>query len=370
MRATKKSAIENKDFELKTTSFLPAKEYLHVYSKHIVCITDSRGYPQPDNKDLIEIRLDASNGFIPLWEQGVTLNWRFSKSFGSYFAKPDLAKAGVKKLLGEAILAWQDACPIKFHENNDAWDFEIAMHQENCDASGCVLASAFFPSPGQNIFYIYPTMFKQSYQEQVETMAHEIGHIFGLRHFFANITEKEWASEHFGTENEFSIMNYGDKSELTINDIKDLKSLYQLVWSGQLTEINGTKIKLFNSYHSNSGKRNKEIKLLQAEGNNDLKKLLSKYHATSSKLDFDKENIDLKVKRRILNVKGNYSTNPSEVIDELDLKTNLLYNSNDFILLAKKLNELISETTKKITTVEMKKCKTVKDCIILVNSKI
>jgi hypothetical protein len=239
---------KNTDFELITTSFLPDEKHRHVYKKHVICVTDSKGCANPDDKDQLELRLDATYGVIPLWEKGVTINWRFNKSFGSYFAKPEAAKAGIKQLLGKAILAWQDACPVKFHEDNDAWDFEIAMHQEDCDASGCVLASAFFPSPGQNTLYIYPTMFKQDEKEQLETIIHEIGHVFGLRHFFANL-ETGYRSVLFGTDNEISIMNYGDKSTLTSTDILDLKKLYNLVWSGQLTEINGTKIKLFTSYH-------------------------------------------------------------------------------------------------------------------------
>jgi hypothetical protein len=44
-------------------------------------------------------------------------------------------------------------------------------------------------------------------------------------------------------------MDYGDKSKLTSADIKDFKRLYELVWSGALTEINGTKIKKMVSYH-------------------------------------------------------------------------------------------------------------------------
>lgn len=255
MKPAKKTTINKEDFKLKTTSFLPKKEYLHIYNKHIICVTDSKGHPQPDNKDSLELRVNSSNGFIPLWEEGVTLNWRFSKSFGSYFMKPEAAKAGVRKLLGEAIIAWQDACPLKFHEDEDAWDFEIAMHQKDCNDSGCVLASAFFPGSGRNTFHIYPTMFEQDYQEQIETLEHEIGHVFGLRHFFANIKEKDSPSELFGTDNAFSIMNYGDKSKLTADDIKDLKALYELAWSGKLTTINGTEIRQFKSYHMNSGQK-------------------------------------------------------------------------------------------------------------------
>jgi len=123
------------------------------------------------------------------------------------------------------------------------------MHEEKCNPKGCVLASAFFPGPGQNIFYIYPTMLEQSPQEQLETIEHEMGHIFGLRHFFAKISEAKWKSELFGTHSPFSIMNYGDSSKLMPADINDLKQLYELVWSGALIEINGTPVKKFVSYH-------------------------------------------------------------------------------------------------------------------------
>lgn len=249
MKSTKTSIVKNTAFELKTSSFLPAEEYRHVYNKNVICVTDSKGYAQPDNRDLTEIRVDSSNGFIPLWDKGVSLNWRFNRSFGSYFKNAEAAKAGIRNLFGEAIVAWKDACPIKFHEVKDAWDFEIAMHKENCNNSGCVLASSFFPGAGQNTFFIYPTMLQQVHVEQTDTIEHEMGHIFGLRHFFANISETQWKSELFGSNSPFSIMNYGDKSKLKPNDIKDLKRLYELVWSGGLTEINGTKIKKFVSFH-------------------------------------------------------------------------------------------------------------------------
>jgi hypothetical protein len=92
-------------------------------------------------------------------------------------------------------------------------------------------------------------MFTQAENEWVETLIHEIGHIFGLRHFFAQVSEQAWASHVFGTHSQFSIMNYGALSQLTEADKTDLKALYQSVWSGQLTSINGTPIRLFRPYH-------------------------------------------------------------------------------------------------------------------------
>ncbi len=252
MKAIKKKIIKNPAFELNTDSFLPEEKFRHVYNGRVICVTDSKGYEQPDEHtgdDLTMLVVDSTKGFIPLWDKDVSLNWRFSKSFGSFFKDPEAAKKSIRKLFGQAIISWKAACPVKFHEVKDDWDFEIAMHKEDCDNGGCVLASSFFPGTGQNTFYIYPTMFQQSPQEQLETIEHEMGHIFGLRHFFAKIKEAKWKSEIFGTHSPFSIMNYGAKSKLTANDIKDLQRLYKLVWDGQLTEINGTKIKKFVSYH-------------------------------------------------------------------------------------------------------------------------
>ncbi|WP_396158898.1 matrixin family metalloprotease [Flavobacterium sp.] len=388
MKTTKKI---NTDFELQTTSFLPIEEQLHIYNNHVICVTDSKGYALPKNRDLKEIRVDASNGFIPLWEQGVTLNWRFEKSFGSYFKNPDVAKAGIRGLFGEAILAWKDACPIKFHEDNDVWDFEIAMHQQDCNPSGCVLASAFFPSPGQNTFYIYPTMFKQSREEQVETIEHEIGHIFGLRHFFANISEKEWKSELFGSDNPFSIMNYGDKSKLTDSDIDDLKTLYQLVWSGQLKEINGTEIRLFTPYHRNKERRNnRKIKLLSDESKKDAKKLIAKflteyakeYKSEHSKNSFrinDKpianqtspekeEVIKYLVKSAISRLRG---IPVPEISDEADLILDLRMSSTQIRSLATVFT-FIAQKFKAGVVINANECEeqdTVQDCVILIMTK-
>jgi hypothetical protein len=91
-------------------------------------------------------------------------------------------------------------------------------------------------------------MFEQDFQEQVETLAHEVGHVFGLRHFFADITEQRWASEIFGAHKPFSIMNYGAKSVMTDDDREDLQRLYTGAWSGEITEVNGTPIQLVQPF--------------------------------------------------------------------------------------------------------------------------
>ena len=224
--------------------------HLHIYGEKVKCVTDTRGYPTPDNQDRTRIVVDASEGFIPLWVKRSTLRWRFQAQSMATFSNPEAAKAAVRKLLGKALLAWGDAVPIKFSERRDAWDFELSVRNaDDCDARGCTLASAFFPDAGRHELVIYPKMFEQPEKEQVDTLAHELGHVFGLRHFFAQISESRWPSEIFGVHRPFTIMNYGANSELTDDDKVDLKKLYLSVWSGQLAEINETPIQLVRPFH-------------------------------------------------------------------------------------------------------------------------
>jgi hypothetical protein len=222
---------------------------VHVFGKGVICDTDSRGYPTVQNLDPVAIVVDASEGFIPLWAPDQILRWRFQERSLQAFQDPTGLASETKRLLGEALLAWGDAAPVKFAQRKDAWDFEIVMSAvDRCSPNGCVLASAFFPDAGRHELVIYPKMFTQSPQEQVETLIHEIGHTFGLRHFFANVSEQAWPSEIFGKHKAFSIMNYGNKSVLTSDDKADLKSLYTLAWSGQLTHINGTPIQFVRPF--------------------------------------------------------------------------------------------------------------------------
>ena len=45
-------------------------------------------------------------------------------------------------------------------------------------------------------------------------------------------------------------MNYGAESKLSNDDKADLKQLCDLVWSGQLTNIDGTRIRLVRPFHT------------------------------------------------------------------------------------------------------------------------
>lgn len=226
-----------------------AEPYLHIYHKGAVCETDTIGYATPQNLSPTELVVHTSEGFVPLWQPDVTLRWRFQEHSMLQFVDPEAAKSAIRVLLGEAILAWGGAAPVRFTERQDAWDFEIVMRgQDKCSINGCTLASAFFPDSGRHELVLYPRMFTQIRAEVVETLAHELGHVFGLRHFFAKVSETAWPAEIFGKHSKFSIMNYGANSRLTKTDKSDLTNLYGMAWDGDLTHINDTPVRLVRPF--------------------------------------------------------------------------------------------------------------------------
>ncbi|MEA3014407.1 MAG: hypothetical protein QOD42_2952 [Sphingomonadales bacterium] len=224
-----------------------AEEEVHVFRGH-VCQTERRGQPRSP----LELMVDATEGFIPLWQRNMTLRWRFQERSLLRFRDPEAEKARVRALFVAAVAAWGVAAPIRFTEQSHAWDFEVVVRDaDRCGPLGCTLARAFFPGEGQSDLAIYPMMFTLDPAEQVETLAHEIGHIFGLRHFFALTDEQAWPAVMFGAHEAESIMNYGDQSRLTDLDRADLGRLYELAWAGRLTDINTTPIRLLKPFSAN-----------------------------------------------------------------------------------------------------------------------
>jgi hypothetical protein len=219
------------------------------------CKTDTRGHPAPHRGPFASLRVGGvtgdvvNTGIIPLWQRNMMLRYRFNGQSMLRMRNPERVMARIRDLFAAAVGLWGDSAPIRFTERSDAPDFEfVVRNADDCDSTGCVLAAAFFPDHGQHSFVVYPEMFRQDENEQVETMAHEIGHIFGLRHFFANVSETDAPAQLFGTDSRFSIMNYGEDSYLTPTDKTDLRTLYEEVWSGRRTDINRTPIRLMTPF--------------------------------------------------------------------------------------------------------------------------
>ncbi|KAG0097703.1 hypothetical protein BGZ93_002141 [Podila epicladia] len=220
----------------------------HVFRKGL-CVTGGRAH----NFSPLEHRI-GTHGLIPLWEKDVTLRYRFNQHTLRQSGK---SKEDILTLFNKGVKLWGDAVPVKFIEDEDAWDFEFVVRNSNeCSEDGCVLASAFFPGGGQQQFVIYPIMFSQSKTEQKEAVAHELGHVFGLRHWFAKDVNKasgwSWRSEVFGSEDPVTIMNCNEMSTLTEADKEDLKELYRQARSGVLKHINRTPIVLFKPFSAHA----------------------------------------------------------------------------------------------------------------------
>ena len=229
-------------------------ELVHKIGEGFVCSTEGRGHATPGGRPPAEIVVDATEGFIPLWRAASILKWRFQERSFALAPDPEASRAAVLELMSEALLRWGPAAPVTFSHDTDLWDFEVVLRNApDCSPQGCVLASAFFPDAGRHELVIYPTMFEQVREEQIETLIHEFGHVFGLRHFFALVSETAWPAKIFGKHTPFSIMNYGSLSTLTETDLKDLTKLYQSAWSGKLTTINGTPIRFVSPYSAPAG---------------------------------------------------------------------------------------------------------------------
>lgn len=221
------------------------------------CVTESRFAPlqraTPRDGFQPEVVVDVSRGRIPLWAPGTTLNWRFDDRSLRRHDDAEAMKHRVRTLFRDAIAAWKSAAPVGFQERNSGWDFEIVVRKRrDCDDEGCTLASAFFPSPERQKLLIFPTIFDYDRGEQVATLVHELGHIFGLRHFFARTDpdERRFPSLIFGKHSSFTIMNYGPRSRLTAADRRDVARLYEAAWSADAEARIGQHVRLVHAPHS------------------------------------------------------------------------------------------------------------------------
>jgi len=79
-----------------------------------------------------------------------------------------------------------------------------------------------------------------------------------------------------------------------------------------------------------------------------------------------------RVKRIILEIAGDFNTDPSSLQNSLDLAKNLMYGDDEYSLLQIRLNKLVKEykKTASVSEDEAANCSTVGDCVSLVDGKI
>jgi len=103
----RKRSTRTNPFQLRQTEEADRlkESQIHVYGRSNVCCTDKRGQATPRGRSPLEIVVDASEGFIPLWTKNMMLRWRFQERSMSVFEDQEAAKTKVRELLGEALLA-------------------------------------------------------------------------------------------------------------------------------------------------------------------------------------------------------------------------------------------------------------------------
>ncbi|KAJ4862325.1 metallo-peptidase family m12 domain-containing protein [Trichoderma breve] len=199
---------------------------LHTTVAKYRCATETYG--------CTEVRVGQGD-YISRWLKGSILTYTVdAESF------PTIANATeVKEAMQKATDAWGDVwgkvdVSFKYLEvdYNGSATFVVRYSPGECETT---YAMAFFPdalprkSPAK-LFVYELGLSKGAYLANI--FAHEIGHIMGLRHEFADGKHREGRGFHcvlFGKKNPLSIMSYQEDLEnlqVTAQDCSELKALY------------------------------------------------------------------------------------------------------------------------------------------------
>ncbi|KAI0469022.1 hypothetical protein F4859DRAFT_488262 [Xylaria cf. heliscus] len=164
--------------------------------------------------------------YIPRWLTGEFVDYVINTES---FVNPGLARFTARKAV-EAIAMWQNI-GVSFRKvsRDEPATFQIKYRDLPSDGSDDVYAEAFFPQAGPGTLFVYKLALETANGDYLANfLAHEIGHILGLRHIFAE-EDREPRSLLWGSRNESSIMNrFADLSLYSVQeqDRTELRSFY------------------------------------------------------------------------------------------------------------------------------------------------
>ncbi|KID74806.1 uncharacterized protein G6M90_00g108510 [Metarhizium brunneum] len=196
------------------------------------CVTEQHAKTDP---------CSAQIGFgdhVPRWAPGSVLTYVICTET---FPSPDDASYATNQLT-EAIHMWMGVgATFKQVRRDRKATFRVVYRPKHRPDTEDVLANAFLPNGGrrnQRTLHIYALAFSDTHVDyQANILAHEIGHILGLRHVFAKEKEYKWSAK-WGNGCQNSVMDYYTHSSLLRvqqQDLEELKAFYD----SPMTEYEG-----------------------------------------------------------------------------------------------------------------------------------